>query len=354
MISELKKNKKRLLLAQLVAIFIWFIITVIQWANNPKNSPGLVIPVIVRITEAFSIFFVSGVFILIMEKFWSQFKRYHVWLILLVIIYTGAILCNILSIQLRSIIGYAPPHIDNYFFIQSLHFYIPLVLVMVFYGVVKTQMTIQQEREEKLLAESQAQQAKWIMLRYQVNPHFLFNALNSVRALIGQNDEKARKVITEMSEYFRYSLSMEKKPMVTVKEEMQAVENYLEIQKIRFQNKLYIETNITSHSELCHIPIFTIQTLVENAVKYGLKTSEDKLEIIIETSFIKNKLHILVKNTGKLVSPEKSVRTEEGSQTGIRNLKNRLRYLDEDYKLKLYESQDLVIAEVNLKIQDKS
>ena len=78
LISEIKKTKynKRLLQAQLVAISIWFIITVIQWANNPKNSPGFLIPIIVRITEAFSIFLVSGAFILIIEKFWNYFKRY--------------------------------------------------------------------------------------------------------------------------------------------------------------------------------------------------------------------------------------------------------------------------------------
>ena len=97
------------------------------------------------------------------------------------------------------------------------------------------------------------------------NPHFLFNTLNSIRALIGNDDEKARKIVTEMSDYFRYSLSIEKSPLVPVKDEISAVDNYLEIQKIRYPERFEIKKEIQSGALFCLIPVFSIQTLVENA-----------------------------------------------------------------------------------------
>ena len=177
---------------------------------------------------------------------------------------------SVISISLRKIIGYASPKIDGYFFIQSLHFYIPLFLLFVVYSLVKNRVNLQKERANKIKAEGLAQQAKWMMLRYQVNPHFLFNTLNSIRALIGRDDEKARKMVTEMSEYFRYSLSIDKKSLVPVSEEIGAVENYLEIQKTRYGKRLKFIKNVSNGTLGCLIPVFCIQTLVENAIKYGV------------------------------------------------------------------------------------
>jgi len=202
----------------------------------------------------------------------------------------------------------------------------------VVFAVVKNRIDLQRETENRLKAQSLTQQAKWMMLRYQVNPHFLFNALNSIRALIGHNDDEARKIVTEMSEYFRYSLSIEKKTLVEVKEEIKAVENYLEIQKIRYQDKLSIKKEVASDVFNCLIPVFSIQTLVENAVKYGLKTHEGTVAIIIKAFFSNNQLNILIKNSGKLISPMQENNNENGTNTGIKNLKSRLNYLDKDYK----------------------
>ena len=179
----MKKNKyitTQLFVAQFITVFIWFLITVIQWSNNPKNSPGIAIPLIVRGVEAFSILLVSGGMILIAEKFKPLLKKFITQILLLVVLYFFALVANILSLTIRSIIGYAPPKFDSYFFIQSLHFYIPLFIVIVVYYVVKNRIELRLEREEKIKAEALAQQAKWMMLRYQVNPHFLFNTLNNL------------------------------------------------------------------------------------------------------------------------------------------------------------------------------
>ncbi|MEN8120277.1 MAG: hypothetical protein ABFS35_08020 [Bacteroidota bacterium] len=171
----MKKSKIisfQIILAQITAIAIWFVITVVQWSNNPKSNPGISIPLIVRGVEAFSIFIVSGGLIFTIYKVKEFFKPYALRLILLLVIYIPAMLTNLLSLAIRDLIGFAPPQIDGFFFIQSLHFYIPLLLVFVVYAVVKNRIDLQLEKENKLKAESLAQQAKWMMLRYQVNPHF--------------------------------------------------------------------------------------------------------------------------------------------------------------------------------------
>ncbi len=337
-----KYIKAQLLLSQLLAVFVWFLVSVVQWSKNPKNSPGIEIPLIVRGTEAVSVLIVSGILIFLIQRYRRYFKSIFSRVLLLIVFYFFALLTNVLSLAIRDFIGYKPPTIDGYFFIQSLHFYIPLLLVFVFYSIVRNRIELQSEREEKLRAESLAQQAKWMMLRYQVNPHFLFNALNSIRALIGYDDEKARKIVTDMSEYFRYSLSVEKKSLVPIYEEIYAVDNYLEIQKIRYHDRLIIEKEIDAGMTNCIIPVFSIQTLIENAVKYGLKTHEGQVRIKIYVGNENGKLKIQVSNTGKLINPEKE--DDNSTNTGIENLKSRMQFVDKEFQFKLSEYDNTVLA----------
>jgi len=347
-VKKTKIYPYQIVIAQIIAITVWLSITVIQWVNNPKGSPGIRIPLIVRSIEAIAILIVSGSFILIFEKIKRDYKNNYVRLLLWLLIYIGAILANIISLFLRKLLGFAPPKIDGYFFIQSLHFYIPILLVIIIYSVGKNRIEVQVERENKLKAENLAQQAKWMMLRYQVNPHFLFNALNTIRALIGSDDENARKIVTELSEYFRYSLSSEEKYTVTIDEEINAVRNYLEIQKIRFQSKIAISINISDNSKDCLIPVFSIQTLVENAIKYGSKTSSDLLSLYIDVTGSENGIDVYIKNSGHIYTSNEN--SEYGTSKGINNLKNRLNHLyPNENTFNLYEKDNYVIAHIFLK-----
>lgn len=340
----------KVIISQLAILSVWVIISILQWMKSPSN-PGVLLPLVVRGIEAFSVFAIGLIYIYIFEKISfkdHEFKLKH-GLVVLVAIYIGSIASHILSISIRKLVGYSPPLLEfykGYFFIRSTWFYLPLALNISIFIYFKIVYIAQIEREDKLKAESFAQQAKWMMLRYQVNPHFLFNALNTIRALIGVDDENARKTVTEMSEYFRYSLSSEDKYTVTIEKEINAVKNYLEIQKIRFQDKIEIEINVSKNSELCLIPVFSIQTLVENAVKYGLKTTDDNLHIIVECRYINGVLDIIVKNSGRLVYTQ----TGESTSKGIQNLRNRLGYLYPDKNtFSLFEKDGFVIAHISLK-----
>ena len=337
----------QLLIAQFTAVFIWFLITVVQWTNNPKSNPGVTIPLIVRGIEAMSIFITSGIAIFLVNRYRNSFKRYAMRLLLLAGLYPVAVITNYLSILIRDIIGFSPPAIDGFFFIHSLHFYLPILLVFSIYYLLKNRIELQSEREDKLLAESRLQQAKWLMLRYQVNPHFLFNALNSIRSLIGNDDDKAREIVTSMSEYFRYSLSIDKKAVVKVCEEMAAVRNYLHIQKSRYTERLSVSENIDKDALEFFVPVFSIQTLVENAIKYGLKTHPDTVIIDINISLTEN-LVIRISNSGKL-SKNNGNYNIDGTGTGLENLISRLHFLDKDSRLTLEEKNQTVVATIIIK-----
>jgi hypothetical protein len=349
---RLKKIPLNFLWAQLFTVVLWYLITVIEWSQNPTSSPGLLVPAIIRGTEAVSVFLVTGMFIWGLEKLQTGIRQARIRLLLLLGLYPGALLANLLSLGLRSLLGYMPPPMGRYFYFHSFHFYLPMLLVIVVYAIVKNQMEINRERENRLKAENLAQQARWMMLRYQINPHFLFNALNTVRALIGEDDQTARRVVTELSEYFRSSLTRDNAALVSLEEEIKAVRSYLEIQQIRFSDKLNYHIEAESSTLPCAIPVFSLQTLVENAIKHGMKTTEGILHIVIRADIHAHELQISVSNTGRIEVPGTREPDRENSGTGLENLKERLKFLDPDSRFSLEEEEGKVVARLFLSLKD--
>jgi LytS/YehU family sensor histidine kinase len=149
-------------------------------------------------------------------------------------------------------------------------------------------------------------------------------------------------MITELSNFFRYSLS-QNGTTDTFENEINAIKNYLEIQKIRFEEKLNVVFDIDEKLYQMKIPFFIILPLVENAIKFGLQTSQTPLNIKIVAK-ANDKLEICVHNTGSLVECEKN---SEGTKTGIENTRKRLAlYFPEKYSFKLYEENSWVISQI--------
>ncbi|MEE4178783.1 MAG: histidine kinase [Bacteroides sp.] len=344
-------RKTALFLAKVTPIAILFLISLIQWSYAVKSNMGKTLPLIVIVVEAVSLFVLASLIIFILSKVGNKLRSYPARLILTAGLYFFALAASLISSIARDLTGYDPLTFDSYFFIRSLNFFFPIILVVVVYALVRNRMDLAVERENKLRAESLAQQARWMMLRYQVNPHFLFNALNTIRALIGRDDEQARKIVTEMSEYFRFSLSVEKKTLVTVQEEMNAVKNFLEIQRIRFEDRLVVTTHEDANAKNLLIPAFTIQTLAENAVKYGLKTSGKTIRVAISIVREGEKLNIVVRNTGRIFHAPDHQAREEGTRKGLENLKERLAFLDKDYGFSLAETNGMVEARVTISVK---
>jgi two-component system, LytTR family, sensor kinase len=154
-------------------------------------------------------------------------------------------------------------------------------------------------------------------LKTQLNPHFLFNSLNSIRALIEIEPQKAKNSITSLSSLLRKSLQIGKANLIPLKDEIELVKNYLELEKIRFEERLEYELNISEECLNIELPPFSIQMLVENAIKHGISNLIDGGIIAIQCQSDSSKIQILVKNTGKL-------NTKVDLGIGIQNLRRRL------------------------------
>jgi two-component system, LytTR family, sensor kinase len=181
------------------------------------------------------------------------------------------------------------------------------------------------EKKRAQKAVSLAHRAQLQMLRYQVNPHFLFNALNSVRALIDEDKKNAKGMITELSEFLRYSLVTRDHTEVTLQHELEAIQHYLAIEKKRFEDKLDVSFEVDQQAQEYPILSFLIHPFVENAIKYGMKTSPMPLRIRIQASSTDGTLSIIISNTGSwLEAKTDSERKSNGTGTGLENVRARL------------------------------
>ena len=183
--------------------------------------------------------------------------------------------------------------------------------------------TQQKERAEK--ADLLAHKAQLQMLRYQLNPHFLFNSLNSIRALVEADKETAKVIITELSEFLRYSLISRNYSNVPLKDEIEAIKHYFAIQKIRYEERLEVNFDIQNEAEEYPVLSFLIYPVIENAVKYGMETSSMPLKIDLGAKIFNSTLIINVRNSGKWLDKKQTPdENKTGTGTGIENVKQRL------------------------------
>jgi len=212
------------------------------------------------------------------------------------------------------------------------------------------------EAARALRATALATEAQLAMLRYQVNPHFLFNALNSLRALIDENTGSARHMVTQLAELFRYSLRTAHETELTLGDEIAAIRNYLDIQKIRFEDGLEVTIDVEPGAASTPLPGFLIHPLVENSVKYGLETSARPLRVEVRARRESGRLHIEVANSGRWVDggqPRPPAATANGTGTGMRNLRERLRHIYPDrHALSIGEVDGWVRAVMVLDVAD--
>lgn len=201
------------------------------------------------------------------------------------------------------------------------------------------------ERENALQSAALANKAQLEMLRYQINPHFLFNALNSIRASVDEDSARSKKMITQLSEFLRYSLLNENAKKISLHEEIEAVQNYLAIEKIRFEEKLLVNFDIEKAAENFKVPCFLLNPLIENAVKHGLQTSPKPLKINIHAGIFGDKLLLEVSNSGTL----KNDLNTNGTKIGLKNVRERLEKLfGENAKFELNQDNDLVRARIEI------
>ncbi|HSI03945.1 MAG: sensor histidine kinase [Myxococcota bacterium] len=187
----------------------------------------------------------------------------------------------------------------------------------------------QQERARALRADALAQAARLESLRYQLHPHFLFNALNSVRALIDEETRRAKRVVTEMADFYRYSLATADRPLVPLAEELSAIESYLAVEQARYEEKLSVRFVVDAAARDVLVPVLILHPLIENAVKHGFASGAVPLTVVIEAEVRDGALRVQVVNSLGLRSGGSTTHASlsgkpAGTGTGLRNVRERL------------------------------
>ncbi len=207
---------------------------------------------------------------------------------------------------------------------------------------------LQLKNQNEAILKSSAREAELKMLKAQINPHFLFNSLNSISSLTISDAQRAQRMIISLSDYFRYAILKKDNQISTLKAELENCKRYLEIEQIRFGSKLHIHFKTDEKSMNCKIPSMLLQPLYENAVKYGVYESLNEVSIDTLVTTKSDYVEIIISNDTEEIPDNK-----KGAGVGLKNVKERLRLV--------YNSDDLIDIEqtdkkfiVNLKIPCKS
>jgi sensor histidine kinase YesM len=202
----------------------------------------------------------------------------------------------------------------------------PFVFIYGFYalawGLRLSEMAVRESQRRLAEANSAAQQAQLAALRFQLNPHFLFNTLNALSSLIVTNrNEDAEHVTMKLAEFLRLTLEADPEQEVTLDEELATTQSYLEIETARFGDRLHVEIDCPSDLLGAHVPSFLLQPLAENAVKYAVAPSRTPVTLSIHANEVAGMLQLVVKDDGRHVF---GAPPPAGLGVGLANVRKRL------------------------------
>lgn len=309
--KEIVKKRAKIILLTIPAIGLMIATPIfLSTGGSPTSKlPWVVLMISVLsllswfINIVFSIYFSSKIGVL----FWK-------WLISTLLMIAAVSLLHFITIDVFSL----PTQyiwlirIVNITAVNTIIFIINMLI-----DTLETKLQLEEENNRLKISQLEAQLAQ---LKNQINPHFLFNALSSLKSLMRRNPQTAESYLMKLSEFLRVSIS-KNEDLVALKDELQLCNDYIDLQKIRFQAGLIYETDIDSNSLCYKVPFFALQSLLENAIKHNSIDSAKPLKIRIE---VKND-KVLVINNIQLKSSLQS-----SSQTGLHNLNQRLKiYVEE-------------------------
>jgi len=207
--------------------------------------------------------------------------------------------------------------------------YIMYVIYLVFFYAVNYYESLKEKIKKESEYKALIREAELQALKSQINPHFLFNSLNSISSLTVSNPEKAQEMVINLSTFMRYSLMHNEKEMVSFSRELENIKLYLSIEKVRFGKKLNAEFEIDTHCMEAEIPNMILQPLYENAIKYGVYETTDQVTIKTICNCEGNFLKIIIVN-----DYDASTIKRRGEGIGLRNIRKRMEII--------YNSPDLM------------
>jgi two-component system, LytTR family, sensor kinase len=218
--------------------------------------------------------------------------------------------------------------------VDSLNFIVVFFLWCSLYFSIKKWQQWTEERERLLRAETEAREARLSALRYQLNPHFLFNSLNAVSTLVlDGNPSAATRMLAQIGELLRSSLDNEVLAEITLAQEIAFTKLYLAIEQTRLGDRLRVDMAIPAETLDATVPSMLLQPLVENAVRHGVAPLVEGGSIAISAELQHDRLLIVIRNSGLLAA---NTQSERGNGIGLRNTRERLKTLyGDDQKFSL-------------------
>ncbi len=215
----------------------------------------------------------------------------------------------------------------------------------IIYFTIKFILNENKNRLDNIALNTTLKEAQLNALKGQINPHFMFNSLNNIRGLMLEDVDKSREMITKLSDMLQYALSKNKVDLISLREEIEMVDNYIALAKIQMEDRLVYDKKIANDTLSISIPPMIIQLLVENAAKHGISNLKSGGTIVLETFFNNDELQVIVTNTGKLSISENS------TKLGLKNIKQRLRLVyGPKASFSLEEVSEEVVATIKIPI----
>ncbi len=266
----------------------------------------------------------------------------------------GAVLLCVAASTLLAAIAYAINHLflagireipGNQYWLGFIYYMGILSIWTLIYFGVSAELAARTERLQKMKAETRSLKLELEHLQLQVEPHFLFNALNTIVAEIADRPAVAEEMTRRLAEYLRYSLDRRGRGLCRLEEDIEAAQAYIRIQALRFERKLECRCQVDPATLKIHIPHMTLQGLAENAIKHGMRSEHDRFVIHIRTRLQGGALVIEVNNPGELQAPFDRVESNGGLGNLCRRLE--LRYPDR-YEFSLDQRGELTVAQIRL------
>ena len=312
----------------------WIAYLVLRALSGLANSMGVafILPAVIVTATGFSL-------TLLMAAAYRRIiamRPAFVWTLTLIILGGASALFSVLEVWAHATFyqpGWQPQGIE---FLGAilLDFSVLAAWSGLYYGI-NYYLLLSEQSERMVNVAAQANSAQLEMLRYQLNPHFLFNTLNSISTLVLlKQTERANAMLSRLASFLRYSLVGEREGLATVAQEAEALKLYLDIERTRFESRLRTRFDIAPDVMEARLPSLLLQPIVENAIKYAVTPSEDGADILIDARRIADRLVLTVADTGpglsgtasasEPVHPGSHASSQPSTQVGIANIRERL------------------------------
>ncbi|MFN0032494.1 MAG: sensor histidine kinase [Flavobacteriales bacterium] len=278
-------------------------------------------------------------------------KRMNILKIILIIIPTSLLL-SFLFISINTAFSnvlYQRFLFDTFFardfWLTTFNYSALFLLWSIIYFAVNTFENWKREEIQNLELRAAKTEIELNSFKAQMNPHFMFNSLNSIRALVEENPDKAKEAITKLSGLLRNNLTLGRSQTIPLRDELDLVDKYLSLEKIRFEERLHVYMDIDAQSLRCEVPPFMLQTIVENAIKHGISKQLEGGTINISVKRNGDTLSIVVSNTGSIKNDDNS------TGIGLTNTRKRLQLLyGEQANFLMAEDSNMVTAHLTIPI----